>query len=123
MKAQSYERFAERLLKDRQSSGLPPFCRQALLTAQAKTLDRALGWLRRAQEAAESLGFDDVFVYEPVPMPLMRLMDKERGQLLVEADSRARLHAFLSAWVSVLTQPDPRGAGTEWAIEVDPASI
>ena len=101
----------------------PPFCRQALLTAQAKTLDRALGFLRRARSKAEALAGDDVFVYEPVPMPLMRLKDWERGQLLVEAGSRARLHAFLAAWSAAMSVPDSRDAGTDWSIEVDPADI
>ena len=123
MKAQSYERFAERLLREREEAASPPFCRQALLTAQAKTLDRALGFLRRARIKAEALAGDDVFVYEPVPMPLMRLKDWERGQLLVEAGSRARLHAFLAAWSAAMSVPDSRDAGTDWSIEVDPADI
>lgn len=123
MKAQSYERFAERLLREREEAASPPFCRQALLTAQAKTLDRALGFLRRARSKAEALAGDDVFVYEPVPMPLMRLKDWERGQLLVEAGSRARLHAFLAAWSAAMSVPDSRDAGTDWSIEVDPADI
>lgn len=44
MKTQNYEQFAERLLQEREDAVSPPFCRQALLTAQAKTLDRALGF-------------------------------------------------------------------------------
>lgn len=123
MQSQSYERFAERLLKEREESASPPFCRQALLTAQARTLERALGFLRRAKQKAEQISGEDVFVYEPVPMSLMRLKDWERGQLLVESDSRARLHAFLSVWMAAMSQPDPRNAGTEWAIEVDPFGI
>lgn len=123
MKAQSYEQFAERLLKEREEAAAPPFCRQALLTAQAKTLERALGFLKRAKQKAEAIAADDIFIYEPVPMPLMRLMDWERAQLLVESSSRARLHAFLRAWIQVMSQADPRDAGTDWTIEVDPAGI
>ena len=123
MKAQSYEQFAERLLKEREEAAAPPFCRQALLTAQAKTLERALGFLKRAKQKAEAIAADDIFIYEPVPMPLMRLMDWERAQLLVESISRARLHAFLRAWIQVMSQADPRDAGTDWTIEVDPAGI
>ena len=123
MKTQNYEQFAERLLQEREDAVSPPFCRQALLTAQAKTLDRALGFLRRAKIKAEALAADDVFIYEPVPMPLMRLKDRERGQLLVESGSRARLHAFLVAWSAAMSAADPRDAGTDWTIEVDPADI
>ena len=123
MKTQNYEQFAERLLQEREDAVSPPFCRQALLTAQAKTLDRALGFLRRAKIKAEALAASDVFIYEPVPMPLMRLKDRERGQLLVESGSRARLHAFLVAWSAAMSAADPRDAGTDWTIEVDPADI
>lgn len=123
MKTQNYEQFAERLLQEREDAVSPPFCHQALLTAQAKTLDRALGFLRRAKIKAESLAAGDVFIYEPVPMPLMRLKDRERGQLLVESGSRARLHAFLVAWSAAMSAADPRDAGTDWTIEVDPADI
>lgn len=123
MKTQNYEQFAERLLQEREDAVSPPFCRQALLTAQAKTLDRALGFLRRAKIKAEALAAGDVFIYEPVPMPLMRLKDRERGQLLVESGSRARLHAFLVAWSAAMSAADPRDAGTDWTIEVDPADI
>ena len=123
MKTQNYEQFAERLLQEREDAVSPPFCHQALLTAQAKTLDRALGFLRRAKIKAEALAACDVFIYEPVPMPLMRLKDRERGQLLVESGSRARLHAFLVAWSAAMSAADPRDAGTDWTIEVDPADI
>ena len=123
MKTQNYEQFAERLLQEREDAVSPPFCRQALLTAQAKTLDRALGFLRRAKIKAEALAAGDVFIYEPVPMPLMRLKDRERGQLLVESGSRARLHAFLVAWSAAMSAADPRDAGTDWTIEVDPVDI
>ena len=123
MRTQNFERFAQRLLQERQAAASPPFCRQALLTAQAKTLERALGFLRRAREKAEALGGSDVFVYEPVPMSLMRLKDWERGQLLVECGSRARLHVFLQNWMTALSERDPRDVGTTWTIEVDPAGI
>ena len=82
-----------------------------------------LGFLRRAKIKAEALAAGDVFIYEPVPMPLMRLKDRERGQLLVESGSRARLHAFLVAWSAAMSAADPRDAGTDWTIEVDPADI
>ena len=123
MQTQNYEQFAHRLLKEREESALPPFCRQALLTAQARTLERALGFLRRARDLADQINAEDICVYEPVPMSLMRLKDLERGQLLVESSSRARLHAFLRRWMAVLNQPDPRNTGTEWTIEVDPSGI
>ena len=46
-------------------------------------------------------------------------MDVERGQLLVEADSRASLNRFLWQWQATFIAP----SGIDWTIEVDPASI
>lgn len=56
---------------------------------------------------------------DPVPMPLVRLMDVERAQLLVEADGRASLNRFLWQWQATFNAP----SGIDWTIEVDPASI
>lgn len=49
LKHQDYEVFAERLLSDRRDLNAPPFVFQALLKAQANTLERALGFLTRAR--------------------------------------------------------------------------
>lgn len=123
MKANDYERFAERLLQGRREAMAPPFTHQALLLAQSSSLERTLGFLKRAQAIAMALDAPDVFVYDPVPMQLMRLKDAERGQLLIESSSRARRHAFLKAWnEALLTMPDPV-SGVAWTIEVDPAQL
>ena len=58
----------------------------------------------------------EVRIYDPVPMPLMRLMNVERAQLLVEADERPALQAFLARWRQSLRAR----AGVEWTMEVDP---
>ena len=123
MQSQNYEQFAQRLLESRREGLAPPFIYQALLTAQSASLDRTLAFLRRARSVAAGLGFGRIFIYDPVPMPLMRLKDAERGQLLIETVSRAERHAFLAAWDEALrTQPQPE-SGVTWAIEVDPVDV
>lgn len=120
---QNFERFADRLLESRREAMSPPFIHQALLTAQSPFLDRTLAFLQRARARALALGFERIFIYDPVPMPLMRLKDSERGQLLIETLSRAERHAFLSAWDTALrAEGHPEGA-VGWSIEVDPMDV
>ncbi|MDO4937550.1 MAG: primosomal protein N' [Sutterellaceae bacterium] len=123
MQKGDYESFAQRLLKERQEAMSPPYAYQALLTAQSSHLERTIGFLRAARDAAVNLKFSSVFVYEPVPMSLMRLKDAERGQLLIETMNRRDRHAFLTAWDASLRSLTGVDAGVTWAIEVDPADI
>lgn len=120
LRHQNYQEFAQRVLEDRRDLHAPPFVHQALVKAQANTLERALGFLSRAAEAAQAVNDDGaVAVYDPVPMALFRLMDVERAQLLVESDSRAALHRFLKRWSAGFVQ-EP---GVTWRIEVDPQEV
>ncbi|MEK9774569.1 MAG: hypothetical protein VW339_00205, partial [Quisquiliibacterium sp.] len=59
-------------------------------------------------------------IYEPVPMPMMRLAGRERAQLLVECASRAALHDFLRDWLSALSG---LRTSVRWLLEVDPQEI
>jgi primosomal protein N' (replication factor Y) len=61
-----------------------------------------------------------VRVYDPVPMPLMRLAGNERAQLLLECASRKALHVFLDAW---LPQVALLRGGARWQLDVDPLEI
>ena len=120
LRRQDYQEFAARVLEDRRDLHAPPFVHQALVKAQANTLERALGFLARAVETAQAVKeVEGVTVYDPVPMAIFRLMDVERAQLLVESDSRAVLHRFLKQWSSVFVQ-EP---GVTWRIEVDPQEV
>ena len=52
-------------------------------------------------------------------MPLMKLMDVERAQMMVEADTRRDLHAYLQQ-VAARNYAEP---GVQWSIEVDPMNL
>jgi primosomal protein N' (replication factor Y) len=114
----NYERFARTLLKERRAAGLPPAGYQAMLRAEARTLDKALDFLRKA--AAEGEGAADVMLYDPVPMVLTKLMNVERAQLMVESASRPALQAFLTQWNAWL---HANAGGIRWHLEVDPLEI
>lgn len=119
--AHDYARYAELLLEDRRSAGLPPFTFQAILRAEAKKLDAALEFLAQAKAAALGEG---VRAYDPVPMALTRRAGIERAQLLVESNSRARLQAFLPVWIDALGgRAGGRKGAVKWHVEVDPLEI
>ena len=119
LEKQDYRGFAESLVEERKENWCVPFVHQALVTAQAKTLAEALYFLNACAKSGFSMASEDVRVFDPVPMPLVRLMDVERAQLLVEADGRASLNRFLWQWQATFNAP----SGIDWTIEVDPASI
>ena len=113
-----YAAFADGQLAERRSANMPPYTYQALLTAEARTMDAALGFLREARDEAPA--GREVRVFDPVPMALQRLAGVERAQLLVEADRRGPLQSFLRAWIEGLRA---RRSRIRWHVEVDPQEI
>jgi primosomal protein N' (replication factor Y) len=112
-----YPGFAQTTLDERQSAGLPPFVHQALLRAEAKTLNAALEFLKLAREL---LPHEGVVMNDPVPMTVTRVAGMERAQLLLEADNRSTLQVFLKQWMAALRAQKSR---LRWSLEVDPVDI
>ncbi len=114
-----FDAFASQQLAQREQASLPPFSHQALLKAQADSLEIALTFLHRARKALPD-GFPAVSVYDPVPMPMARLAGRARAQLLVECAERSPLHRCLTQWLPALPASTPR---LRWQMELDPADI
>src|SRR5690606_13928138 len=96
-----YQGFAQYGLAERQAVGLPPYAYQALLTAEARELATALGFLTEArqlpdQHAGNYPTASALTLYDPVPLRVVRVANIERAQLLVESDNRPALQAFLT---------------------------
>ncbi len=123
-----YAGFARHALEERESTGMPPFAFQALLTAEARELAIALKFLHQARAlpegdwAADFPGLSAITLYDPVPLRVVRVANVERAQLLVESTSRPALQAFLTAWSTHLpfVAADAR---VRWQLEVDPLEI
>ncbi|PMS15446.1 primosomal protein N', partial [Trinickia soli] len=116
-----YVGFANATLAERREAQLPPFVYQALLRAEARTLEAALAFLGQAAAAlAEVPAAERVTVYDAVPMTIVKVANVHRAQLLLESASRASLLATLRAWQSVLRTL--KGV-IRWSIEVDPLDI
>jgi primosomal protein N' (replication factor Y) len=115
--AHDYAAFAREQLAEREVAGFPPFAFQAMLRADAPELKQALAFLHDAVLSAPT--FSEVLLYDPMPMRLARLKNRERAQLLVESRSRPALQAFLAEWMQrlyVLTTPRE----LRWHLDVDP---
>ena len=114
-----YPAFAEAALAEREAARLPPFGQLALLRAEAPRRADARAFLDAARASAEALAAEGVQLWGPVPSPMERRAGRYRAQLLVQAPTRAQLHAFLSAWVEPLAAlKSARRA--RWSLEVDP---
>jgi primosomal protein N' (replication factor Y) len=115
--AHDYDRYADRLLEERQMAGLPPFLFQALLRAEARELDIALDFLQQAATCVEHPG---IVINDPIPMTMTRVANVDRAQLLLESASRPALQAFLKVWMEALREIKTRA---RWSLEVDPVDI
>lgn len=132
LRRHDYPLFAHACLQERKSAEVPPWSHQALLRAEARTLEEALAFLQatlqtQAGDSAELLRLSTtVTLYAPVPMGMQRIANVERAQLLVESSSRLALQAFLSAWqdrLHRLTQGPAHKRILRWALDVDPQQI
>jgi primosomal protein N' (replication factor Y) len=112
-----YAGFARTLLAEREQAGFPPFVFEALLRAEAGKLETVLGFLREAAALAGAPP-DGITLYDPVPMTVTRVADRERAQLLAQSGSRKALQTFLAAWSAKLHALPQRAV--RWHLDVDP---
>jgi len=114
---------------ERKEAGLPPFAYQALVHAEAKSLDKAIQFLGGLKGHLKSQGhiLKGLRVYDPVPKAMMRVAGSERAQLLVESDDRKNLQEILETIDQYLRDCSQGRISKEgrirWLIERDPVSI
>lgn len=112
-----FEAFAHSLFQERREAGFPPFVFECALRAEARKLDDALSFLAgAAREAPEQRR--GITIYDPAPVSLQRVAGWERAQLLLQAESRSRLQAFLREWSERLYRM--RHPRVRWHLDVDP---
>lgn len=112
-------------LTARQQAGFPPYAAQAIVRAEAKQIDNVLEFLKRIRTLVPQEQHPEVFIYDPVPMRMVRLAGRERAQLLLESPSRIALQNFLNQWLPMISagRGMTRGhapGGVRWGVEVDP---
>ncbi|MDP2787198.1 MAG: primosomal protein N' [Pseudomonadota bacterium] len=112
-----YPGFAATALRERRGADFPPYASQALLRAEAREEESALGFLLAAREAGLGLNAG-IILFDPVAALMARVANRHRVQLLVQAGARQRLQQFLTAWL-VLLETLP-AKGVKWTLDVDP---
>lgn len=120
LRDQDFDTYARCQLAERRQAGFPPYVHQALLRAEARTVDIALQFLEQAARSARRLK-PAVTVYDPVPANMMRKSGRERAHLLVQSSARADLRTFLNAWRPHLAEAASTAA--RWSLDVDPAEF
>ncbi|QWD64091.1 primosomal protein N' [Polynucleobacter sp. MWH-UH2A] len=121
--------FLSHLAAEREEAKLPPFCYQALVHAEARSLDKATRFLGKLKGRLQNKGLIGVGlkVYDPVPRSMMRVAGVERAQLLIESDDRKRLQMILEAIDGDLRSQSQgrisKDDRVRWLIERDPLTI
>jgi len=115
-----YAHVARSLLEERRAATLPPFGHLALLRAEAPALPHVDEFLAAAVRLAGQPSQPSIL--GPMPAPMPRRAGLHRGQLLLSADERAALHAFLPAWVERLREM-PQARRVRWSLDVDPLDL
>ena len=127
--AHDVDGFLSHIASERQEIGLPPFSYQALVHAEAKSLDKAIQFLSTLKAHIRSHGLisQGLRVYDPVPKAVMRVAGAERAQLLIESDSRKQLQEVLEVVDRGLRENSQgrisKTARVRWLIERDPITI
>jgi len=118
LRAQDYVRFADALLVERQTMQFPPASFFALLRAESNKFTEVEKFLHLARNAARNANAD-VMIYDVVRPQMERLKGMERGQLLLQAGSRAALQRLLKVWI-----PQIKGFllanKVRWNLDIDP---
>ncbi len=118
--AHDFDRYAKQQLGERRDAGFPPFAFQALLRAEAASIDAALTFLCQARRAAQALAAP-IELFDPVPATMARLAGRERAQLLLQHGSRPVLQQFLRLWMPQLASLADRQV--RWSLDVDPQEL
>ncbi|MCX7627910.1 MAG: primosomal protein N' [Methylophilaceae bacterium] len=121
LKRHDFTEFAASQLEERRMAGLPPYCFQAVLRAEAARLAPVQEFLQEAVQLAHTIA-GRVTVYDPVRPTLQRLKGLERAQLLVQAESRKALQKFLDQWMNEV-RTLPSAGKVRWSLDVDPLEI
>ena len=117
---QDFAAFANDLLAERRRSGFPPYVYQAVLRAEAHGEDDMWSFLRAAADKA-STADAGITLFDCVPAPVFRIAGRYRGQLLIQASTRAALRRFLADWHPKLA--DEKAGPVRWVIDVDPVEL
>ena len=118
LKSQDYVAYADELLNERATMQFPPTSYFALLKAEASDFNQVSQFLNTASNLACAIP-NEVTIYDTVRPQRERLKGMERGQLLLQANSRGDLQRLLKTWMPQL-RAEKLSAKIRWALDIDP---
>jgi len=123
VRAQDYVTYANEILQERATMQYPPTSYFALLRAEANDFSQVQQFLNAAGNLARALKNTDlkhvVMIYDLVRPQMERLKGMERGQLLLQANSRAALQRLLKPWMAQIHDL-PLAKKVRWSLDIDP---
>ncbi len=119
---EGYGAFAALALDERRRAGWPPWTSIALLRAEATERPPVFDFLGRAAGLGTETAAAGIRLLGPAPAPMARRAGRYRGQLLIQADSRRALQAFLPAWRAAVAAL-AAGRRVRWSLDVDPVEL
>ena len=118
LRAQDYVTYANEILQERTTMQYPPTSYFALLRAEANDFRQVQQFLNTAGNLARGLN-TQVMIYDMVRPQMERLKGMERGQLLLQANSRAVLQRLLKPWMAQIHDL-PLAKKVRWSLDIDP---
>lgn len=116
-----YRQVAQALLQEREQAALPPYSSLALFHAEAHRLSEAENFLNQVKELAQGLG-DKVSIRGPIAALMARRAGRYRMQLLLQAEHKKTLHAFLRQLLQKVEGLSNK-LRIHWAVDVDPIEL
>ena len=118
LRAQDYVTYANEILQERATMQYPPTSYFALLRAEANDFSQVQQFLNAAANLARALK-KEVMIYDMVRPQMERLKGMERGQLLLQANSRTALQRLLKPWMTQIHDL-PLAKKVRWSLDIDP---
>jgi primosomal protein N' (replication factor Y) len=118
LRSQDYVSFANAQLQERTAMQFPPSSFFALLRAEAAEFRVVNQFLTAAGNRARQLN-SDVMIYDVIRPQMERLKSMERGQLLLQANTRLALQRLLKIWMPEI-RALPMASKVRWSLDIDP---
>jgi primosomal protein N' (replication factor Y) len=115
----NYTAFSENLLLHRKQANLPPYSYHALIRAEGRNKDLIINFLSTIQSYGATISENKIIFLGPVDAPVARISNRQRLQLLMQANSRKILQTILSELVIYISKLK-ESTKIRWSIDVDP---
>ena len=117
-----YREYANMLMQERQTTGLPPYGRLAMVRADASSPEAAEKFLTELRRLATPAAVNQTQLVGPLPAPLHRRGGRYRSQLLLISETRAAAQR-MAAQLVALAGGIEGARQLRWSIDIDPQEM